>query len=459
MILLKKYKLNQYIPVVKQGENRYLFGINRFMSNDQRDFILFNPCQEEVYARLVQGETFYQSELQDKLGPELMNYFFTNHIVIAGDQDTDSIYSRAKAYYYFNKMGDVQSQLQKKSVVILGCGGIGTHVAWNLMAMGIGSLTLVDFDVVEESNLNRQLMYDFNDLGKLKVDVLKAKLNRINPHISINTVVKKIWSQQDLAEILSLHPYDLVVKALDSPAKFPQWLDNLSIKYRLPYICGITVSSAPMIGPTYIPGQSARYTDFFVEEESYSHVSGISASLGVVMYHISSELSMEAFKILSGKGRLKYLNSIYTFDEMKGTVVKLIPRDYKGEIEENDRGTLNLALVVMLLATTLVGVVLNLTWMNYLLAILAIVSPFTIYKSLNNLARSGFVNALTAFVCSLILVAGTENFQSLGQAQGILALAMAAFIGISVYTLGILAMINLIFVLRQHIRKVSLYER
>ena len=56
--------------------------------------------------------------------------------------------------------------MKSKTVLILGCGGVGTHAAWNLAALGVGKLVLLDCDAVELSNLNRQLLYDVNDIGK-----------------------------------------------------------------------------------------------------------------------------------------------------------------------------------------------------------------------------------------------------------------------------------------------------
>lgn len=454
---MKTYKLNQYIPVVNQG-NRYLFGINRFISNDEREFVKFNSTQEKIYGDLAQGIPFSEFELRHQLGSEMMDFLLKNNILITGEQDVDSIFSRAKAYYYFNKMGDVQGELSKKSVLVLGSGGIGSHVAWNLTTMGVGHLTLVDFDIVEESNLNRQLMYDLDDLGKLKVDVLKDKLNRINPLTIIDTVVMKIWSQEDLDKLLTLRDYDLVVKSVDSPANFMQWLDNLSAKYNLKYICGITVSSAPMIGPTYIPGRSAQYTDFFVDEDSYLHASGISQSLGVVMYQLSSELSMEAFKILSGKGKLKYINRIYTYDNMNGTVVKLAPRNFSGRIEEDDRVEANFIFVTTILILTITGLVLNLPWMNIVLFGFSILAPFTVYKSLRNLQRSGFVNGLTSFISSLVLVGQTGALQDIGRTEGIIVFSLAFFIGLSIYIMAVLSIINILYVTINRLRKVWVYE-
>ena len=71
--------------------------------------------------------------------------------------------------------------LQDKKVLLIGVGGVGSHVAVALCRAGIGQLEIVDFDVVDESNLGRQY-YDVNDVGVLKVEAMKGHLNRMNPN-------------------------------------------------------------------------------------------------------------------------------------------------------------------------------------------------------------------------------------------------------------------------------------
>ena len=68
------------------------------------------------------------------------------------------------------------SKISQSRILILGCGGTGTHVAWNLAALGIRNFVLIDDDKVELSNLNRQLLYDLNDIGTYKVDALEKNL-------------------------------------------------------------------------------------------------------------------------------------------------------------------------------------------------------------------------------------------------------------------------------------------
>ncbi|MCK9211976.1 MAG: sulfur carrier protein ThiS adenylyltransferase ThiF [Ignavibacteriaceae bacterium] len=85
----------------------------------------------------------------------------------------------------------LKGKLEKAVIGIAGCGGLGSNVAIALARIGIGKLILVDFDVVEPTNLNRQ-QYFVDDIGKRKVDALEAKLKMINPFLQIEKHYEKL---------------------------------------------------------------------------------------------------------------------------------------------------------------------------------------------------------------------------------------------------------------------------
>ena len=87
-----------------------------------------------------------------------------------------------------------QAILKDSSILIAGMGGLGCTVAENLVRAGIGKLILVDNDIITETNLNRQILFDQIDIGKSKVITAKKKLLRINSKIEIMSLEKKIES-------------------------------------------------------------------------------------------------------------------------------------------------------------------------------------------------------------------------------------------------------------------------
>ena len=92
--------------------------------------------------------------------------------------------------------------IQKQNVVIVGVGGIGCPVAQYLIATGIKNLTLIDNDIIQFSNLNRQILFNKNDIGKKKVEVAKEKLILINTKNNINTISKNL-SEKNISQYLS----------------------------------------------------------------------------------------------------------------------------------------------------------------------------------------------------------------------------------------------------------------
>lgn len=100
-------------------------------------------------------------------------------------------------------------ELKKKRVLVCGVGGVGSFVCEALARSGIGHLTICDYDVIDETNLNRQLMTNKNNIGQIKVDVLKKRLEEISD-AKVDTINTYINADFDLGN------YDYVVDCIDS---------------------------------------------------------------------------------------------------------------------------------------------------------------------------------------------------------------------------------------------------
>ena len=101
------------------------------------------------------------------------------------------------------------------SAAVIGCGGLGCNIATHLACAGIGELVLCDHDTVSESNLNRQFLYTYADIGKEKVFLAEQRLKALAPQIKITAVCKKIGSAADLS---FADGADIVFLALDNNA-------------------------------------------------------------------------------------------------------------------------------------------------------------------------------------------------------------------------------------------------
>ncbi len=110
---------------------------------------------------------------------------------------------------------DKLARLKSANVLVVGLGGVGAYAAEQLCRAGIGNMTIVDGDVVEPSNRNRQLPALISTTGKPKVEVLKQRFLDINP--GINLIVKNDFiSDEKIAELLTNYQFDYVIDAIDT---------------------------------------------------------------------------------------------------------------------------------------------------------------------------------------------------------------------------------------------------
>lgn len=104
-------------------------------------------------------------------------------------------------------------KLNAAKVAVFGIGGVGSFVCEALARAGIGNLTLIDGDVVAESNINRQLIALHSTVGKPKAEVMKERISDINPDAKV-TAVSEFYSKEN-ADIINLSDFDYVVDAID----------------------------------------------------------------------------------------------------------------------------------------------------------------------------------------------------------------------------------------------------
>ena len=106
-----------------------------------------------------------------------------------------------------------QKRLKAASILLIGAGGLGSPLAMYLAAAGVGRLGLVDYDVVDYTNLQRQIIHGTKDVGKPKLASAKARINDINPHVQVDTYEVALTS----ANALTLfEPYDIIIDGTDN---------------------------------------------------------------------------------------------------------------------------------------------------------------------------------------------------------------------------------------------------
>lgn len=120
----------------------------------------------------------------------------------------------------------IKRKLQSSSIGIAGLGGLGSNAAISLARAGIGRLVLVDFDIVEESNLTRQY-YFFNQIGKTKIEALKENIGEINSNIKIEIHNQKL-AKGEMEKFF--RDVDVVIEAVDSAEIKTTFIEEILIK-------------------------------------------------------------------------------------------------------------------------------------------------------------------------------------------------------------------------------------
>tara|TARA_B100000530_G_scaffold293928_1_gene211636 strand:- start:440 stop:1015 length:576 start_codon:yes stop_codon:yes gene_type:complete len=148
-----------------------------------------------------------------------------------------------------------QKKLRESSVLCIGAGGLGSPCTMYLAAAGIGKLGIIDMDVVDESNIQRQILHGSNDIGAKKIDSAKETLQEINPYVKLELYDEAF--DENNAELIAKN-YDIIIDGTDNfPSRY--LVNDTSVLLGIPYVYGsifrfegqVTVFSPSDGGPCY----------------------------------------------------------------------------------------------------------------------------------------------------------------------------------------------------------------
>jgi molybdopterin/thiamine biosynthesis adenylyltransferase len=192
-----------------------------------------------------------------------------------------------------------QEKLLAARVLIVGMGGLGSPVAMYLAASGIGHLVLTDFDVVELSNLQRQIIHHTDDVGENKVASARAAIHDLNPNVQVTAIP---WVLEDDELAREVRDADVVIDACD----------NFESRFELNAVCWrlstplVSAAAMRMDGQVTVfdarnpdsPCYRCLYSDESTEGEACSQVGVLAPLLGIV----GSIQATEAMKLIVGMG-------------------------------------------------------------------------------------------------------------------------------------------------------------
>lgn len=207
-------------------------------------------------------------------------------------------YSRQIMLPYVDMAG--QEKLMQSKALLIGLGGLGSPVAMYLASAGIGHLTLCDHDVVEISNLQRQIAHTSFDLGKTKVQSAAETLRALNPEVELNLLDHKIQGAELDRHIQNV---DVVVDATDNfAARF--LLNDACVRNRTPLVSGAAIRMEGQVSVFHNENpDSPCYRCLYKEEDDFNQACSDTGVLASVVGMIGSIQATETLKLLLNIGQ------------------------------------------------------------------------------------------------------------------------------------------------------------
>ena len=193
-----------------------------------------------------------------------------------------------------------QERLNESRVLIIGLGGLGSPVSIYLASAGVGRLVLVDFDKVEISNLQRQIVHTTSDINRLKIESANKKILQINPEINIKGIDHAMEDDELLDEATKA---DVIVDASDNfQTRFA--LNKASIKTKTPLVSGAAIRFEGQV-TVFNPKDdtSPCYRCLYGEEITTSETCTANGVIAPLLGIIGSIQANETLKILMGIGK------------------------------------------------------------------------------------------------------------------------------------------------------------
>nr|WP_315196322.1 HesA/MoeB/ThiF family protein [uncultured Flavobacterium sp.] len=188
-----------------------------------------------------------------------------------------------------------QQKLQNARILVIGAGGLGCPVLQNLASAGVGTIGIADGDVVEETNLHRQLLYTLKDSGKSKAETAKKAILELNPEITVN-VFSEFLNSQNAFEIVQ--DYEIIVDCTDTLA-VRYLINDVAIVKKIPVVyASIHKFEGQVSVFNYKNGPS--YRCLFPEQEGLNSIPNCAESgvLGVLPNTLGTLQATEVLKII-----------------------------------------------------------------------------------------------------------------------------------------------------------------
>jgi len=223
---------------------------------------------------------------------------------------------------------DGQKRLKNAKVLVVGAGGLGSPALLYLAAAGVGTLGVVDFDVVDESNLQRQIIHGQSDVGRPKAESARDSIAEINPFVKVNLHQTHLSSENALD---IFRDYDLIVDGTDNFAT-RYLVNDAAVLLGKPYVWGSIFRFEGQVS-VFWEEHGPQYRDLYPEPPPPGMVPSCAEGgvLGVLCASIGSIMVTEAIKLITGIGET-LLGRLMVYDALEMTYRTIkIRKDPNGE--------------------------------------------------------------------------------------------------------------------------------
>ncbi len=220
---------------------------------------------------------------------------------------------------------DGQKRLKNARVLVVGAGGLGSPALLYLAAAGVGTLGIVDFDVVDESNLQRQVIHGQSDIGRPKAESARDSIREINPLVAVQLHTDRL----DASNVLEVFGgYDLILDGTDNFAT-RYLVNDACVLLGKPYVWGSIYRfdgqasvfwAEPPAGPDGSITEGVQYRDLYPEPPPPGMVPSCAEGgvLGILCASIGSIMATEAVKLITGIGET-LLGRLMVYDALEMT--------------------------------------------------------------------------------------------------------------------------------------------
>lgn len=229
-----------------------------------------------------------------------------------------------------------QEKLKASSVLVIGAGGLGSPLLLYLAAAGVGRIGIIDHDVVDESNLQRQVLYSTDHIGHAKAAIAKEKIIALNPNVAVDIYPER-FNESNAEQLVA--KYDVIADATDNfPTRY--LINDTCVALDKPFVYGSIYQYEGQVSVFNFAG-GPNYRDLYPSPPPASMIPNCAEGgvIGILPGIIGSIQSMEVIKVLTGIGDT-LSGRLFLFDALRieGREIKIGPRPTGNFPERNEAG-------------------------------------------------------------------------------------------------------------------------